>query len=89
MPTWEEMAEIKRMFFKPEEACFELHPPEDEYVNLHNFCLHIWRPQHEAMPLPPSWMVGPRKGETMMDAIRMGEAATKAWEDEVFAAEPV
>jgi len=74
MPTWEEMAEIKRMFFKPEEACFELHPPEDEYVNLHNFCLHIWRPQHEAMPLPPSWMV---------------EAATKAWEDEVFAAEPV
>ena len=26
-PTWEEMAEIKKLFFSPEEVCVEYHPP--------------------------------------------------------------
>lgn len=85
MPTWDEMAEIKRMFFKPDEACFELHPPEEEYVNLHKYCLNIWRPQREHMPLPPSWMVGMRKGETIQDVQRIADHAMQAWEDEVHA----
>ena len=83
MPTWDEMAEVKRMFFKPDEACFQLHPPEDEYVSFHNYCLHIWRPQRDDIPLPPSWMVGPRKGESVMDAERAGQAAMRKWRDEL------
>lgn len=71
-PTWEEMCEIKRMFFHPEEACFELHPVESEYVNNHPYCLHIWRSQQETMPLPPSWMVGSKQGQTLKQAIRQG-----------------
>ena len=35
-PTWEEMCEIKRMFFYPEETAWEYHPMESEYVNVHH-----------------------------------------------------
>ncbi len=87
LPTWDEMAEIKRMFFKPDEVCVEFHPLEEEYVNLHRYCLHIWRPQREIIPTPPSWMVGPRKGETRMDAMRIAEAEYKKWEEAIRAQE--
>lgn len=58
-PTWEEMCEIKRMFFKPEECAVEYHPPESEYVNQHPYCLHLWRTNNgEKIPAPPSIFVG-------------------------------
>lgn len=43
-PTWEEMSAIKDMFFLPEEECVQFHPKHSKYVNLHEYCLHIWRP---------------------------------------------
>lgn len=43
-PTWEEMSAIKDMFFLPEEECVQFHPKHSQYVNLHEYCLHIWRP---------------------------------------------
>ena len=85
MPTWDEMAEIKRMFFKPDEVCIEYHPAETEYVNFHNYCLHIWRPQRADIPIPPSWMVGPRKGQSIYDCERIGNAEIRKWEDEIRA----
>ena len=60
-PTWEEMHWVKEQFFKPEEAVMQLHPPESDYRNLHPYCLHLWRPQREAIPLPPGIMVAPRR----------------------------
>ena len=42
--TWDEMCEIKDMFFEPEEECVEYHPRKSEYVNLKSNCLHLWRP---------------------------------------------
>lgn len=56
-PTWEEMCEVKRMFFYPEECCVEYHPPESEYVNNHELCLHIWRPVGGGIPRPPKEFV--------------------------------
>lgn len=44
LPTWDEMCEIKDMFFEPEEECVEYHPRKSEYVNLKSNCLHLWRP---------------------------------------------
>lgn len=44
MPTWDEMCAIKRMFFKDDEIAIQIHPKEDEYVNIHERCLHLWRP---------------------------------------------
>lgn len=57
-PTWAEMCHVKDLFWDPEDAVMQLHPPESEYVNNHPYCLHLWRPVGQAIPTPPSWMVG-------------------------------
>lgn len=51
-PTWDEMAAIKDMFFLPEEECVQFHPKRSEYVNHHQFCLHIWRPVNGSLKQP-------------------------------------
>jgi len=43
-PTWEEMSAIKDMFFESEEEVVEYHPKSSQYANLHEFCLHLWKP---------------------------------------------
>ena len=57
-PNWPEMAEIKALFFLPEEEAFQLHPAEAENISNHPHCLHIWRPTLQAIPLPPAILVG-------------------------------
>lgn len=57
-PTWEEMCEIKDLFFEPEERVVQYHPPKSEYVNMHPYCLHLWRPITGNMPFPPAIFVG-------------------------------
>ena len=57
-PLWSEMVWVKDQFFWPHEAVMQLHPPLAQYVNNHPSCLHLWRPQTEPVPLPPSLMVG-------------------------------
>lgn len=56
-PTWDEMSKAKEIFFKPEECCIEYHPAEEDYVNIHPYCLHIWRPQGTEIPKPPKIFV--------------------------------
>lgn len=57
-PTWEEMCHMKELFWLPEEAVMQLHPPASEYVNRHPYCLHLWRPTDAVIPLPLKIMVG-------------------------------
>lgn len=57
-PTWNEMTYVKDLFFLPEETVFQFHPPQSEYVNLHPYTLHLWRPLLVTVPLPPKEMVG-------------------------------
>ena len=52
-PTWDEMCAIKNMFFDEEEVVMQLHPAKSEYVNIHPYCLHLWRPLEREIPLPP------------------------------------
>lgn len=73
-PTWEEMSEVKRMFFLPEEVAVEYHPAGSEYVNMFPYCLHIWRCQNQDIPTPPSWMVGAKEGQSISEVIQNGEA---------------
>lgn len=47
---------------------------------VHPYCLHLWRLQQPGMPLPPSWMVGAKKGQSPTDARRQGEAELTAME---------
>ena len=57
-PTWREMEYVKRLFFKDDEAAMQVHPPLKDYVNVHPYCLHLWRPIDTLIPLPPDYMVG-------------------------------
>ena len=56
-PTWNEMCVIKDFFFDENEACVEYHPAKKDYVNVHPFCLHIWKPQAKEFPTPPTLFV--------------------------------
>jgi hypothetical protein len=60
-PSWREMEFIKRLFFKPDEVCMQLHVAESDHISYHDHCLHIWRPLTAEIPLPPAWMVGPNE----------------------------
>ena len=64
IPTWEQMCAVKDVFFKDDEAVIQIHPPKAEYVNMMANCLHLWRPIKKQLVLPPSFMVGYRKGQT-------------------------
>lgn len=59
-PVWEEMEQVKRLFFQPGECAMQLHVPVAEHINHCPYCLHIWRPHKKAIPRPPGWRVGPR-----------------------------
>jgi hypothetical protein len=56
-PTWAEMEQVKRMFFKEDETVMQLHVPTDEHISNHNFTLHLWRPTFKKIPRPPNDMV--------------------------------
>nr|DAG84074.1 MAG TPA: hypothetical protein [Caudoviricetes sp.] len=70
-PTWEEMCEVKDIFWKPEEEVHQIHPPESRYVHgvggVNNI-LHLWR------PVKNGWLGEPR--ERCMDN-RFGEVGRK------------
>lgn len=43
VPTWKEMCTIKDIFFYDEEECFQYFPRKSEYVNISEYCMHLWR----------------------------------------------
>ena len=57
-PSWEQMCIIKNTFWNEDECCIQFHPAEKDYVNNHEYCLHIWKPIAQEIPMPPSIMVG-------------------------------
>ena len=53
-PTWDEMNYVKDLFWEAEDCVVQYHPPKSEYVNVHPFCLHLWREiGHEFRRPPP------------------------------------
>lgn len=65
-PTWAEMCFVKDLFWPPEEAVVQFHPPKSQHVSFHDWTLHLWRPQSAELPLPPHTMVGPKSVEEGM-----------------------
>ena len=55
--TWEEMCKIKDLFFNEDETVIQIHPAKKNYVNIHEFCLHLWRSKKDSIPLPPAYLV--------------------------------
>jgi hypothetical protein len=56
-PTWHEMCRIKDIFFDDEDIVLQFHPPKKNYINIHPFCLHLWRNQNDEIKLPPMILV--------------------------------
>lgn len=52
-PTWNEMCEVKHLFFENDEIVVQFHPAKSDYVNHHNYCLHLWRPVAGWPIMPP------------------------------------
>jgi hypothetical protein len=59
-PNWQEMCFVKDLFWTEDEVVMQLHPAKTEYVNYHQYCLHLWKPIEATIPTPPSILVGPR-----------------------------
>jgi hypothetical protein len=57
-PNWIEMSFVKDLFWDAEDAVMQLHPPKSQYINQHPYCLHLWRPLTQIIPLPPMIAVG-------------------------------
>jgi hypothetical protein len=57
-PNWDEMCLVKSLFWGEGETVFQFHPRKDEYVNNHEYCLHMWKPTEREIELPPSILVG-------------------------------
>lgn len=52
-PTWAEMCFVKDLFFEEGETVIQLHPPKSQHINIHEFCLHLWRNANGEQQLPP------------------------------------
>lgn len=58
-PNWDEMEQVKRLFFRDDEVAMQLHVPPSDHKSLHPYCLHLWRPNDgRAIPRPPNELVG-------------------------------
>jgi len=56
-PNWPEMDHVKRLFFKDDEVVMQLHVAAADHISHHPYCLHLWRPHDQAIPLPPKEFV--------------------------------
>ena len=57
-PTWDEMCQVKAMFWGEEDVVVQFHPAKADYVNMHPFCLHLWRPINCDLLVPHPRLVG-------------------------------
>lgn len=61
IPTWEEMSFVKDLFWDEEETVVQYHPARSKYVNLHPYCLHLWKKNGKEYDLPPDILIAPRR----------------------------
>lgn len=52
-PSWQEMCIAKNLFWELSECVVQFHPAEENYVNVHSGCLHLWRCVNAEFPTPP------------------------------------
>lgn len=57
-PTWDEMVQIKDLWFGEDETVVQYHPKESAYINICDTCLHLWKQHGAEIELPPPFMVG-------------------------------
>ena len=48
-PSWDDMCNLKRIFWDDEEMALQFHPRKSQYVNMMENCLHLWRPKDKKL----------------------------------------
>lgn len=51
-PYWDEMCLAKSLFWLPDEGVVQYHPPQKEYVNVHEHVLHLWKNRYCEFLMP-------------------------------------
>ena len=59
-PNWREMCMVKDLFWDDTDTVVQFHVPKVDYINVHSYCLHLWRYTKGELPRPPSILVGPK-----------------------------
>ncbi len=72
-PSWDQMCMMKDIFWNKDEACVQYHPKEEDYVNMHPHCLHIWKPIEQELPTPPHLLVGFKNEEEKQEFLQMAK----------------
>ena len=67
VPSWDDMCKVKSWFWNDDEEVIQIHPKAEQYVNNKGNCLHLWRCTYKEMVLPPSCLVGIKKGQTLKE----------------------
>jgi hypothetical protein len=59
-PTWEDMCQVKNLFWGEGDVVIQIHPDKKNYINNHPNCLHLWRKKdtNDFVELPPPILVG-------------------------------
>jgi hypothetical protein len=57
-PNWPEMCKVKELVWGDDVTVVQFHPKKTEYVNNHQYCLHLWKKRDTEYALPPSIYVG-------------------------------
>ena len=42
LPTWDEVKEVRYLLIPDKIRMALILPPKKEYVNVHNYCFHLW-----------------------------------------------
>lgn len=51
-PTWEEMDELRKIFWDDRSLVVQYHPKKSEYVNTNPYMLHLWAIKKGCFPFP-------------------------------------
>ena len=43
MPSWAELVQVKELFLGKDSLAIQVFPPRSEWVNHHNYCLHLYQ----------------------------------------------
>ena len=52
-PSYEDLADVKRVFIGDDHQALQVFPRRERHVNLHPFCLHLWaclEPEGDGLP---------------------------------------
>lgn len=51
LPSWDDLQFVKHVFVG-ERYAYQVFPPSDRHINIHEFCFHLWVPLTDEPPLP-------------------------------------